>query len=221
MDIIALLQGLASSETAVFAIFLILGLVYKEVIKPKMDRLKKYEEDTDERLKNLLTKDEMIKLNDHSKNDIIDDVVSKLKENILIIKDEVHDVQEKMEDIKSIIKGALKEDIIKIKSMIESMQLNFSEHDKRLDYSEQDVDNLKSSYNKLYALIDKTIQQLELKEIIDKVERPAKEEAITESFSQDQVNTLINKIMPQLTRKVSKSRIDRVSRNNDNDNDEY
>lgn len=189
--------------------------MYKEVIKPKLDKLKKYEDDFENKLRELLSRDELEKVVNAPTELLTERIkmlIDLIKEDSEDHKKDSEDVHSKAEEIRTILSNAIKEDLSKVRSMMESMQSNLKVHDERAEYIDQNLDDVKKFCNLIYEILDRAFSELEKKSLIEPFARPRMEDLKNQNQSVD-LNTVLQLFKSlDSTDKSTKSRVGRILR---------
>jgi len=215
MDFGNIIQSFTGEELSVVAVFGILLLVYKEIIKPKLDKLKKYEDDFENKLGEILSKDELEKVvtaPTELLTERIKMLIDLIKEDSEEHKKDSGDVHAKAEEIRTILTNAMKDDLSKVRSMMESMKSNLKIHDERAEYIDQNLDDVKKFCNLIYEILDRAFTELEKKSLIEPFDRPRIEDLKNQKQSVD-LNTVLQLFKSlDSTDKSTKSRVGRILR---------
>jgi hypothetical protein len=212
-ELLKVLQRLVGSDTAILAVSIIGILWYKDQIKPSLEKKNEYETTLMEKTKILLTKDDLISLKIGNTEEIVEKIADKIKDLLEDYQQDIKEAKIKSEEIKAILKGPLKDDIQKIKSILESMQLNISEHDVRVDFSERIIEDVKETLSIIYSLVDKILSQLETKGLVDKIDRVDFNKSNISSKDIMNILDMMGRIAPRERKRDSKlSRLTRSSR---------
>jgi hypothetical protein len=172
MDFSTIIHGIFSTEGGVFFIAVILIILYEKFVKPRLERLAFLETHYDSSLRSALSKDDYIMLRENQNDSISNSIIVKLKPELDEISDKNEIILERIEDVKIIAKNDILAEIKKIKSIIESLQVNFSVHDDRSDSFDDNFSSAVNYIESLFELLSLLTTELEKSEIIHKVNRP-------------------------------------------------
>lgn len=171
MDFSFIIHSIFSSEGGSLAILVLFGLVYTEFLKPKLDKLKTYEETLEKLLNSLLTKDDFLLYKSTTDENLNELVLNKISDEVNILHSDFTDLCNKSEEIKVLIKSGFINDIAKIKSIVESMQENLSVHDERAGYIEDSYNEIAKLCNVTYDLLEKLTVEFERAELVKPISR--------------------------------------------------
>jgi len=190
----------------IFVIFAIgLIAIYNWLIKPDLDELKEHKTNFRNKIDNFPSKDDikdLISFNPSIINEIhiaINNIINQLSN--------LSDSNDR--DITS-LKLNFSDDVEKLHLLINELKTNLYNHHEELTVVREVADDIKKNCSTLYEVIDKTLDQLEAKGIIDRLERIDYHNLNKIQVSANEISTLAAILSEALDKSKPSRKLDRV-----------